>query len=129
MKYYKVMENMQTQIPPEIQHKIMQFQEIQERIRALITRKQQLEVELREVERTLDELKDVNNETPIFKFTGRVLIRVSKENIVRELNDRKETLELHIKTLEKQEAQARKRFEELRQDLSQALAGFQVSGG
>jgi len=123
------MENMQTQIPPEIQHKIMQFQEIQERIRALITRKQQLEVELREVERTLDELKDVNNETPIFKFTGRVLIRVSKENIVRELNDRKETLELHIKTLEKQEAQARKRFEELRQDLSQALAGFQVSGG
>ncbi len=123
------MEIMQTQIPPEIQHKIMQFQEIQERIRALITRKQQLEVELREVERTLDELKDINNETPIFKFTGRVLIRVSKENIVRELNDRKETLELHIKTLEKQEVQARKRFEELRQDLSQALAEFQVSGG
>ncbi|MHC1629116.1 MAG: prefoldin subunit beta [Candidatus Nezhaarchaeales archaeon] len=122
------MKNMQTQIPPEIQHKIMQFQEIQERIRALIARRQQLEVELREVERTLDELKDVNDETPIFKFAGRVLIRVNKENIVKELNDKKETLELHIKTLEKQEAQARKRFEELRQDLSQALAGFQVSG-
>jgi len=120
---------MQTQIPPEIQHKIMQFQEIQERIRVLITRKQQLEVELREIERTLDELKDVKDETPIFKFAGRVLIRVNKESIVKELNDRKETLELHIRTLEKQEAHARKRFEELRQDLSQALAGFQMASG
>ena len=119
---------MQAQIPPEIQHKIMQFQEIQERIRALVTRRQQLELELREIEKALDELKDVSAETPIFKFAGRVLFRVDKESIIRELNDRKETLELHIKTLEKQEAQARKRFEELRQDLNQALSGIQGLG-
>lgn len=116
---------MQAQIPPEVQHKIMQFQELQERIRALIARRQQLEVELREVEGALDELRNASEDSLIFKFAGRILMRVSKDAVVKELSEKKETLELHIKTLEKQEAHARKRLEELRQDLSQALAGIQ----
>lgn len=116
---------MQTQIPPEVQHKIMQFQELQERIRALIARRQQLEVELREVEGALDELRSTGEDSLIFKFAGRILMRVSKDAVVRELSEKKETLELHIKTLERQEAHARKRLEEIRQDLSQVLAGIQ----
>ena len=114
------------QIPPEVQHKIMQFQELQERIKALILRRQQLEAELREVENALDELKSVGEGTSIFKFAGRILMRVNKDALVKELTDKRETLELHIKTLEKQEAHARKRLEELRQDLNQALAGIQA---
>ncbi|MDI9619856.1 MAG: prefoldin subunit beta [Candidatus Nezhaarchaeota archaeon] len=106
----------------------MQFQEIQERIKALLVRRQQLELELREIEKTLEELKGIDDATPVFKFAGRVLIKANRENVTKELVDRKETLELHIKTLEKQEAQARKRFEELRLDLSQSLSGFQTSG-
>ncbi|MCS7140042.1 MAG: prefoldin subunit beta [Candidatus Nezhaarchaeota archaeon] len=118
---------MQAQIPPELQHKIMQFQELQERIKALALRRQQLEIELREVERTLDELKNVSDEMPVFKFSGKLLIRVNKEDVVKELSDKKETLELHIRTLEKQEDHARRRFEELRQDLSRALANIQTT--
>ncbi len=117
---------MQTQIPPEVQHKIMQLQELQERIRALVLRRQQLEVELRDVENALDELKNVSEDVSIFKFAGRILMRVSKDAIVKELTEKKETLELHIKTLERQEAHAKKRLEELRQDLSQKLRGISM---
>jgi len=117
---------MQTQIPPEVQHKIMQLQELQERIKALILRRQQLEVELRDVENALDELKNVSEDASIFKFAGRILMRVSKDAIVKELTEKKETLELHIKTLERQEAHAKKRLEELRQDLSQRLTGISM---
>ncbi|MEM4576833.1 MAG: prefoldin subunit beta [Candidatus Nezhaarchaeales archaeon] len=115
---------MQPQIPQEVQYKIMQFQELQERIRALIVRRQQLEVELREVESALDELKTLSGETPIFKFAGRILMRVNKDSMIKELSEKKETLELHIRTLERQEVHARKRLEELRQDLNQALSGI-----
>jgi prefoldin beta subunit len=117
---------MQAQIPPEVQHKIMQLQELQERIKALVLRRQQLEVELRDVENALDELKNVGEDTSIFKFAGRILMRVSKDAMVKELTEKKETLELHIKTLEKQEAHARKRLEELRQDMSQSLAAISI---
>jgi len=117
---------MQSQIPPEVQHKIMQLQELQERIKALVLRRQQLEVELRDVEGALEELKNVNEDASVFKFTGRILMRVSKEALVKELTEKKETLELHIKTLEKQEAHARRRLEELRQDLSKSLAGISM---
>ncbi len=117
---------MQAQIPPEVQHKIMQLQELQERIRTLTLRRQQLEVELRDVESALDELKNVGEDASIFKFAGRVLMRVSKDAMVKELTEKKETLELHIKTLEKQEVHARKRLEELRQDLSQSLVSVSM---
>jgi len=104
----------------------MQLQELQERIRALVLRRQQLEVELRDVENALDELKNVSEDVSIFKFAGRILMRVSKDAIVKELTEKKETLELHIKTLERQEAHAKKRLEELRQDLSQKLRGISM---
>jgi len=104
----------------------MQLQELQERIKALILRRQQLEVELRDVENALDELKNVSEDASIFKFAGRILMRVSKDAIVKELTEKKETLELHIKTLERQEAHAKKRLEELRQDLSQRLTGISM---
>jgi prefoldin beta subunit len=118
---------MQAQIPPEVQHKIMQLQELQERIKALILRRQQLEVELRDVESALDELKSISEDASVFKFAGRILMRVSKDTLVKELTEKKETLELHIKTLEKQEAHARKRLEELRQDLSHSLSLADIS--
>jgi prefoldin beta subunit len=104
----------------------MQLQELQERIKALVLRRQQLEVELRDVEGALEELKNVSEDSSVFKFTGRILMRVSKETLVKELTEKKETLELHIKTLEKQEAHARRRLEELRQDLSKSLAGISI---
>ncbi|RLF12116.1 MAG: prefoldin subunit beta [Thermoprotei archaeon] len=119
---------MSQELPPELQHKIMQLQESQERLRALILRRQQYEVELREVQRALEELEKLSPETPIYKSVGTLLFLADRDKTIAELQDKKETLELHIKTLERQENLARKQVEELRQKITQSLSSTGAGG-
>jgi prefoldin beta subunit len=117
----------EAQLPPELQNKILQLQESQERLRALIIRRQQYELELREVQRALEELEKLSPETPIYKSVGTLLFSAERNKTISELQDKKDTLELHIKTLERQESLARKQVEELRQKVSQMLASTRVA--
>jgi len=112
-----------TEVPPEVQHKLMRFQEAQERLRALTIRRLQYEAELRETEHALEELQKAPPETPVYKSVGNLLFLTKRDQIVAELTDKKETLELHIKTLERQEGLAKKQVEELRKDLAKSLSG------
>ncbi len=118
----------EVQLPPELQNKLLQLQESQERLRALIIRRQQYELELREVQRALEELEKLSPETPIYKSVGVLLFLADRDKTLSELQDKKETLELHIKTLERQENLARKQVEELRQKISQSLSSAGVTG-
>lgn len=119
----------QQELPPELQHRLMQLQESQERLRAIMIRRQQYEVELREVQRALEELEKLSPNTPVYKTVGSLLFLTDRDKTIAELQDRKETLELHIKTLERQENLARKQVEELRQKISQSLSSTTTPSG
>ena len=88
----------------------------------LILRRQQLESQLREVEHALEQVEKLDKDAEIYKTAGYVMFKTSKEQIVNELTDQKETLELRIKTVQKQENLVRRQFEELRKDISKALS-------
>jgi len=118
----------EAQLPPEVQNKLLQLQESQERLRALIIRRQQYELELREVQRALEELEKLSPETPIYKSVGVLLFLTDRDKTISELQDKKETLELHLKTLERQENLARKQVEELRRKISQMLSSAGMAG-
>lgn len=118
---------MTQKIPPEVENKLIRLQELQEQLRLLTLRRQQLELQLREVEHALDQVKDLSADVELYKSTGYVMFKTSKKQIVDELTDKKETLELRIKTVEKQEKLVRKEFEELRRDLSRMLSSTSVS--
>lgn len=122
------MQDLSQELPPELQHKIMQLQESQERLRVLILRRQQYEMELKEVQRALEELRRLEAQTPVYKAVGSLLFLTDKDKTIAELQDKQETLELHIKTLERQESLARKQVEELRQKIAQSLASKGVEG-
>ncbi|RLE51504.1 MAG: prefoldin subunit beta [Candidatus Methanomethylicota archaeon] len=113
---------MTQKIPPEIESKLIRLQELQEQLRMLILRRQQLESQLREVEHALEQVEKLGRDAEIYKTAGYVMFKTSKEQIVNELTDQKETLELRIKTVQKQENLVRKQFEELRKDISKALS-------
>lgn len=109
------------ELPVETQHKLLRLQDLQERLKVIVVRKSQYESELHEVQETISELNNVSDETPIYKSTGYVLVKVSRDKILNELNDRKDTLELHIKTLARQENVARTQIQELQKDLTTDL--------
>ena len=112
---------MAEKVPPEVQNKLLRLQQLQEQLRLILAQKQSAEMELREVNKVLDEISKSPDDIVLYKSLGHVLLRSSKEELVKELNERKEVLELRVKTLERQEDYLQKQIEELRRKITEYL--------
>jgi prefoldin beta subunit len=122
---------MADEISPQLQNKIAQFQQMQQQIQVLSSQKFQLEAQLRDTERAIEELAKAPDEAPIYKSVGSLMVRAeNKESIEKELAEKKETIDIRIKALDRQEKHLVEKYQTLQQELSQALsAGKQESGG
>lgn len=109
------------QIPPKIQNQLLQFQQIQQQAQAIASQRFQLELQLKEVERSLGEVNKLDDDAEIYKSVGAILLRSTTPAVKEELTEKKETLELRIKTLKKQEGKVQQRLREMQQKIRQEL--------
>lgn len=114
---------MAEKIPPQVQNQLVRFQELQEQLKAIVLRKQQFEYESREIERALNESKSLADDAVIYKSVGVLLFRTEKQKVVSELTEKKEELDLRIKTVEKQEMRLKQQLEELRKSIMDQVSG------
>jgi len=89
-------------ISQEMQQKVMEFQEVQQQARMVVTQKYQLDLQLKESQAALDELEKVDN-AEIHKAVGQILIKTDKASVTSELKEKIDTLGVHLKSLESQE--------------------------
>lgn len=108
-------------IPPKVQQMLLHFQQLQQMLQNILARKQQLQLELAEVENALRELGKLGDDVPVYKSVGSLLVRVEKADVVKELEDRKEFLNLRLQSIEREEKRAREQLEELRSRLAREL--------
>lgn len=107
---------------------IKRYQDLVERLNLIVLNRQQLQAQLAEVEKALRELNTVDDSRPVYKIVGPIIVLKSKSNVVNELNNLKETIEIRIKTLEKQEDLLKKQLEELEKKLAKKLGGEAQAG-
>ncbi|HLI46015.1 MAG TPA: prefoldin subunit beta [Geobacterales bacterium] len=117
---------MSQQLPPEIQNLVLKARQLEEQLRIVMTRRQQIKLELLEIESVKEELDKLPDEVVIHKQVGNILIKKDKKSVSEEINDRKETLQLQDLALEKQEANLRKQFESTSRELESALRRYQT---
>jgi prefoldin beta subunit len=77
----------------------------------------------REAKRAQEEIKDLPDETPMYMSVGSVMMQKKKDIVNSKLGDKVETLELRIKSLEKQEKMLQGKFEQLQVQIKAALEG------
>ena len=119
---------MAEELPPQLRHQLAQYQQAQQQAQALGLQRQQLELALRETERALEELEKVEEDATVYKSVGGILIKANRDQLKQELTERKETLDLRIKTVERQEGRIIERLKEMREKLQEALKARQVGG-
>ena len=115
-------------LPPKVQQRLIRFQQLQQALQGILVRKQQVQLELMEVENALKELEKVGDDAPIYKAVGSLLVRTEKSKVVQELEDRREFLKLRLEQLEREEKRAREQIEELRAKLRRDLAAQAGAG-
>ncbi|MDR1954364.1 MAG: prefoldin subunit beta, partial [Candidatus Methanoplasma sp.] len=99
-------------ISPQLQNQIVQFQQTQQQLQAVSTQKLQMEAQKKEMERTSEELAKATGD--VYKSSGSLLIKVDDKNQAKAvLDDSIETMEVRIKSLERQEKALREKYENL----------------
>jgi len=116
-------------VPPEVQQQIVKLQQLQAQLNQVLAEKSVLEQELREVSRALEVLKDIPEDGEVFRVAGHLLVRIKKSDAEKELNERKELIELRLKTLEKQESLLRQQISDLQSKIQRSLSGVGGVGG
>lgn len=122
-------DNMTTEIPAQVQHQLAQLQQVQQQAQALATQKAQVTSSLNEIEMALGELEKLDNDAVIYKNVGQLLIKGERGPIEAELVEKKDTMELRAKTLERQEERIQKRFKQLQEQLQSAIGGGGAGAG
>jgi len=105
-------------LPPEVEKTLARYQEVESQLASVMTQKGTVISFIREIERALSILKDLPDDAVVYRSTGHVLVRVSKEEATRDLESRKEELEIRLTSLEKMESILKRQLEELRTTLS-----------
>jgi len=120
---------MAQRIPPELEQAIVKYQQVESQLASIIAQKSVITSEISEVDRTLSILKSTPDDTPIYKNTGFVLVKVSKEEVIKELEEKKEELEIRLNSFTKMEETLRKQLEELRKKLEKFSSTLPAGAG
>jgi prefoldin beta subunit len=108
-------------LSPQLRHQLAQFQQLQQQAQVLVSQRQQLEVLFRETQRALEELQKLSDDALVYKSVGSILVRTNKKELERSLSEEKETLDLRVKTVARQQDRVLERLKEMREKLDQAL--------
>ena len=85
---------------------------------------QNVEVQIQETEKALEELKKNDETTEVFKQAGTLLIKVDYNDALAEMEDKLETLELRKQTMARQEERVMKKLEEMQATIQAAMQGM-----
>ncbi|HZW57798.1 MAG TPA: prefoldin subunit beta [Nitrososphaerales archaeon] len=111
------------EVPPWLREQLARFEQLQQNLQAILVQKQQVELESAEVNRALTELRKAAEGDAIYKSAGSILIKANKDELVKELEDKKELATTRSAVLGKQEQRVRENIRELQAKLEDAVKG------
>ena len=109
------------QLPPQVQERLQRLQNLQNTLQQLLVQKQRIEIELMESTKALETLNEVQSESKVYKSVGAVLVEKPKDDVVKELEERKEFLDMRMKVIAKQEDKTREKMTGLQETLQKEL--------
>jgi len=110
-----------SKLPPQVQERLLRFQQLQQTMQSVLAQKQQIEMEKTEVEQTLNELQKTADDAVIYKTVGSLLIKAEKTKLTEELVERKELLNTRSTVIVRQEERLRTQVKEAQNKLQADL--------
>jgi prefoldin beta subunit len=114
-------------LPPWLKEQLARFNQLQQNLQAVQIQKQQLEIEISEIDKALEELKKLGENDTVYKITGPILVKINKDTVLKELEEKKELANTRSIVLTKQENRIKESLKEAQGKLDEMLRG--MSGG
>ncbi|MBI1971906.1 MAG: prefoldin subunit beta [Candidatus Aenigmarchaeota archaeon] len=108
------------EVSEEMRGMIMQFQAYQQQSQMIIGQKDATKAQLMETDKTLEELEKAGDKE-IYKSVGPILIKTTREEMKKELSEKKEMLEIRLKTMDAEDKKTREKIRELQEKIQSSL--------
>ena len=108
------------ELSKETEQEISQLQLYEQSLQSILMQKQQFQSQSLEIDSALKELEGT---TEAYKIVGNIMVASKKEDLKKDLESKKETSNLRIKTIEKQENQIRDKAKKLQEEVSKKITG------
>ncbi|MGB9177337.1 MAG: prefoldin subunit beta [Methanoregula sp.] len=110
-------------ISPKVQNQINMLQQLQQQLQTILQQKAQYELAVREARRAQEEIKDSADDAVMYMSVGTIMMQKKKEVVDVKLTEKVDSLELRIRSLEKQEKMLQGKFEQLQSQIKAAIEG------
>jgi len=104
---------------PETSKKIQELQVLEQALNNSLSQRQNIQLELNEVENALNELKISDEE--VYRVLSGIMLKSNKQVLTDELNTKKKMLEMKIQALEKHENMLENNLKKLRDDVTSII--------
>jgi prefoldin beta subunit len=111
----------QPELPPLLREQLARYDQTQQNLQAVLAQRQQVELELGETEKALEELGRASESEAVYKFAGNLLVKVKKEDVMKELTEKKELANTRKMVLAKQESRFRESLKDLQTKIDDAV--------
>ena len=109
------------QVPPWLQEKLMKLQQLQQNLQVIIAQKQQLETDNSEAESALDHLSKISENESVYKQIGSILIKSTKQDLIKDIKEKQELAKTRITVLTKQEERLKESLKDQETKLNQII--------
>ncbi len=110
-------------VPADVEAKYNKYIQLKETQAALSQERIMLEGTLAEIDSIIEKIKELEDDVELYKMVGNVLMKSRKDSILKELEDRKEDLEIRLKAIKSQEDSIKKELDRLAEELKRLLGG------
>jgi len=107
------------EIDKKTKEKINDLQLMEQKLQHFLMQKQTIQVQSMEIDNALTELK--KGDGNVYKIVGNVMLESNRKDLTKELEEKKQVLDLRMKNLEKQEQKIKKQATELQQEIIKAM--------
>ncbi len=117
------------ELPPWLKEQLTRLNQLQQNLESILMQKQQLEVELVETDKALEELKKISDQDAVYKTAGPVLIKAKRDDVVKELEEKKELSNTRVMVLSKQETRVKENLKEIQIKIDEMVRGAGMGAG
>ncbi|MEM2760658.1 MAG: prefoldin subunit beta, partial [Nitrososphaerales archaeon] len=115
------------ELPPWLREQVARLNQLQQNLQAILMQKQQIEIELAEADKALEELRKINAGDAVYKTAGPVLIKANKDEVIKELEEKKELANTRVMVLSKQETRLKENLKEVQGKIDEMIRGAGAS--
>ncbi|MBH59465.1 MAG: prefoldin subunit beta [Thaumarchaeota archaeon] len=108
-------------VPPWLREQLERYEQLQQNLQSVLVQKQQIDLEIIEIDKALAELEKSADDVKVYKSAGTVMVSSNKTDVVKDLTESKDLSNTKLSVLNKQEERLKENIKEVQTKLDESM--------